>query len=70
MDEGTLVGLGILGNQGGLRGPQGPPYAPGFYRAIVAPPNPIPKVKVDALDKFDSQPTKVKPFVWLTKVER
>ena len=53
------------GGLGGPRCPQGLPYAPGFYGAAFTP-----KVKVDAPDKFDGRPTKVKPYVWLTEVER
>ena len=73
---GGLGGLGDPGGSGGPRGPggpgcpQGPPYSPVFYGAAVTPPNPITKVKVDASDNFDARPTKVKPFVWLTEVER
>ena len=65
-----LGGSGDPGRSGGPRGPQGPSYALGFYGAAVTPPNPIPKVKVDAPYKFDGRPTKVKPFVWLIEVER
>ena len=58
------------GAPAGTEGPKGPSYAPSFCGAVVAPPNPIPKVKVDALHKFDVQPNKMKPSVWLTEVER
>ena len=68
--SGEPSGSGVPGGPGAIWGPQGPPYALGFYRAAVTPPNPIPKIKMDALDKFDGRPTKVKPSVWLTKVER
>ena len=68
--SGDPGGSGGPGGPGGSGGPQGPPYAPGFYGAAFTPPNPIPKVKVDAPDKFDGRPTKVKPSVWLTEVER
>ena len=75
------LGFGGLGGSGGL-GRSGFPRDQGlwvptrsnlcsrFYGAHVTPPTPIPKVKVDAPDKFDGRVSKVNPSVCLTKVER
>ena len=64
MDQGVLECLGVPVDTQGLS------YTLDSYEAAVNPPNPIPKAKVDALDKLDGRPTKVKPSVWFTEVER